>query len=288
MVKAPLQNKGKLHALAQSYLEVDACELQASLPDALSNACDRATMICKCIMCLISPTPGASGSKPVDVNGVLGYKGQNSVLVLLKDELKRKDWTKLWDEVLAKYSGSQQLLPEVQRVMNGLKEQPINPDVLAEVCGKIAAWKKACREGMLDELEQLLGRALHASGKEMLENDGKGATMHLLELIQKGLGLFLDKDSFDLCSRLSKLQTKVGADLWLSDLLNILKKNYPETCDDSAGVSDEGGEKLNELVTILQMKLGVSGVLNPAAKAHLQSALFWHFRDLYLFQREAW
>ncbi len=293
MIKSPSQHKMKLLSLAKGLLEVprtteDSEAIVEAFPEPLVGFVERLVMVCSSIVCLLSPIPNLVESKPSHVQAILSYKGTNANVVMLKTEMtKSKEWSKLWDEVLAKHASSLHLWPEVVKALESLKQETPDHDTMISVCSKIADWKKVCREGMLEELESALGSALHFAANDLLAKKGQGASMRLFGELQKGLQMFLDQESFNLCSRVAKLQEKVGADIWIGDLTTLLE-TYPKTCAETDGALDSSGELLQKLHGMFQMQSTVAGTLSESVRALLEPAVFWHFRDLFIFLRETW
>ena len=289
MLKSPSQHKMKLLSLATGLLGVSRpSEDIQEFPEPLVGFVDRLVTICSSIICLLSPIPELMESKPSHVQAILSYKGTNANMVMLKTEMTRsKEWSKLWDEVLAKHASSKHLWPDIVKALESLKQETPDHDTMMSVCSKITDWKKVCREGMLEELESALGSALHLAANDLLAKNGQGASMHLFGELQKGLQMFLDQDSFNLCGRVAKLQGKVGADIWVADLTTLLE-TYPKTCDEAKGALDTSGELLQKLNGLFQMQSTVAGTLSESVRALLEPAVFWHFRDLFIFLRETW
>lgn len=256
MLKSPSQHKMKLLSLATGLLEVSRpSEDIQELPEPLVGFVDRLVTICSSIICLLSPIPELMESKPSHVQAILSYKGT------------------LW--------------PDIVKALESLKQETPDHDTMMSVCSKITDWKKVCREGMLEELESALGSALHFAANDLLAKNGQGASMHLFGELQKGLQMFLDQDSFNLCGRVAKLQGKVGADIWVADLTTLLE-TYPKICDEAKGALDTSGELLQKLNGLFQMQSTVAGTLSESVRALLEPAVFWHFRDLFIFLRETW
>ena len=256
----------------------DCTDVMDDFPSNFKDEVERMQKVCLAITCLASPIPGFLDSSPADVEWVLKYKGDNSMVTYVRDAFKDSEaWTKLNDELLAKHSSALLVWQKVQDCVLALKKRPVEKEVIMMASENLSSWKKATRVGSLDGLESELQSALHDAGAEMQKSNGEGYTMQFFSVVQKGLQMYSDSKSFQLCSQLTKLQSKVGQDLLLKDLKTLLDK-YPLECSPEAGDKDMG-ENLDELLRLLQQCKTVSG-LQGDDKEKFGAAVFWHFRPL--------
>ena len=160
-------NRAKVVTLVQAILAQQASHGDmvgtSTLPEPLTSAVERMSRVCLCVLCLASPIPGDMNSSPSDVEHVLRYKEDNTLLLYVQNLLKQSEiWTKLFDEVLAKHSSGSTVWPEVQRLATGLAKKPVESEFVIESTQKLTAFKKATRAGALDTFEATLMGALHS------------------------------------------------------------------------------------------------------------------------------
>ena len=113
------------------------------------EAVERMQKTCLAIACLASPIPGFLDSSPADVEWVLKYKGDNSMVTYVRDAFKDSEaWTKLNDELLAKHSSAFLVWQKVQDCTFGLKKRPVEQEVIIMAIDKLASWKKTTRRAL--------------------------------------------------------------------------------------------------------------------------------------------
>lgn len=252
-------------------------------PECLAEMSQRMNTICAALVCLLHPQP-KPGTGPKDVSDIIGYKGESPTMNFMKNQVNKSEALQArWNEVLAKYLPTKELMPQIDEYCHWLGQTPVSDEVLTVVIEKLPIMKEKVRAGALRDMELSLHKALHARVEEVLETDAKDVTMSVFSALLSGLKLYSDPPSFALQAKLKKLEGSASQRMLLADLLKSIAA-YPNEDTPEAGDRDFSSE-LEPLLRLLEQAKGLK--LDSETQEKMGTVVFWHLRSLFFTVRDA-
>ena len=277
--KFPL--RGLCRILVESHEVTAAREAVNDMPDAMQMAVASIVRAAGSMLALLSPKP-LPGCPASQVQDLLEYKGDEHLLIMVRDNLKLKPWVKMWEDVLVKGAATEQLMPDIERLEQNLSADTVSNDILVESVSALKHLRTKVRAGALNAAETKLSQALIKAGKAIIDSNGKDVTMSLYDQMLQGLALFSDKESLTLHEKLVKYEVKISHSLITAELEQVLS-NYPV---DMITVGDFVAEpsRLVALSSAVNKCRDMS--LDVETREKIELALFWHMRALLISLRE--
>ena len=188
---------------------------------------DRMASICRAFLALLSVQP-LHGPAPSNVNDLMNYKGADVLESSFRDALSGNTWwTKLWNELIIKGSGTVTLQPELdslQQILDSENAQELSLSFLQQVAERLPYLKKNMRSGCTASFEKGTYKAVVRIASSLLGDKEKVVSGSYLEKLLAVLLLFRETPGvLQLLQKLEAYKKDRAVDLACFEVAEILK-----------------------------------------------------------------
>ena len=205
----------------------DAAEsFYEDFPDELKSCIDAVKKTCRAVMYLLSPLPAEPSlqADAIAVNDCNKYTGDNKLLRLVRDVLRKDPWTGLWQEALSRGAATLEAADEINSLRQKLENEP-TVSILTTVMKKSLKWKTSLRSGAITLLEQVAMSVAKTQAEKVVAEGGKGVSASTVDCLLQALQLQSPPmpDTLQTAGKLQKLRTTNAKHFAAMDLQESLE-----------------------------------------------------------------
>lgn len=188
---------------------------------------ERMAFVCRALLALLSPQL-LHGALPTHVHDLMNYKGGNVLECSFRDTLSDHAWwTKVWNDLIIKGSGTVTLQPELdslEKRLDSEKSGTLSLGFLCEVADRLPYLKKNMRSGCTAMFEKGTYKAVVKVASSLLGDEQTAVSGTFLEKLMAVLLLFRDTPGvLPLIQKLEAYKKDRSVDLACFELAEILK-----------------------------------------------------------------
>lgn len=273
------KNKSKLTTFLQAFHSVckkyaSAVENDVSLSEGrLGESMGRITICVKGLLSLVS----VSFSDASSSHSLRSYDGECLFMMTLKDLLCNPQWTRLFDDLVSKGSGTLLHTEELLKLEENMAKEDISAEDFSACVTRLPILKRAMRAGSTSQLEKVLYKRLVTAGQRLIADQHEKPQMSLVSVVTNGLHLFRETQGvLQLIGKIDAWKQTNMVSLACSELAAIgdvymeARHNHDEIPED------------NYMPALQKLLEGIRQLdtLSLDILSSLQHVFWWHFRVL--------